>query len=212
MKKIIFILFAFAGFCAHAQTWDEWFNQKKTKKKYLLQQIAALQVYIGVLEKGYTIASQGLHTIQDIKHGEFGLHSTYFSSLKTVNPKIKHAAEVAATMAIAVNTIQYSKKALTQLRRSGQLNGNEITYVTHVFAALADEVAKNLDALITVVTDGKLQMTDDERIRCIDQLYAELLDQQAFAQSFANSGVTIMRQRQLEVHNINILKSFYNSK
>lgn len=212
MKKIIFILFVFAGDCAHAQTWDEWFNQKKTKKKYLLQQIEALQVYACVLEKGYAIASQGLHTIQDIKHGEFGLYSTYFNSLKTVNPKIKHAAQVAATVVAAVNTIQYGKKALAQLKNSGQLNGNEISYVTGVFAALADEVAKNLDALITVVTDGKLQMTDDERIRCIDQLYAALLDQQAFAQSFANSGVTIMRQRQLEVHNINILKSFYNSK
>lgn len=212
MKKLLFILFVFAGFGAHAQTWDEWFNQKSTKKKYLLQQIAALQIYIGYIEKGYKIASEGLHTIEDIKHGEFGLHSTYFNSLKAVNPKIKHAAEVAATIAIAAEVTQYFKHAIQQFKSAGQFNSDELAYVSNVFDNLANEVAKNLDALIAVTTDGKLQMTDDERIRCIDSIYAEAQRQQAFAQSFVNGGFTLAAQRQAEALDNNIIKGFYNSK
>jgi hypothetical protein len=212
MKQLLCIICVLTGFCSHAQTWEEWFNQKKTKKKYLLQQIAALQTYIGYAEKGYKIASEGLHTIEDIKHGEFGLHATYFNSLKTVNPKIKSAAEVAATIAMAAETIQYFKHALSQLKTSGQFNTHEAGYLDNVFNSLADNIAKNLDALIVVTTDGKLQMTDDERIRCIDSIYAEAQSQQAFAQSFVNGGVTLAGQRQSEALDNNIIKGFYNSK
>jgi hypothetical protein len=34
-----------------AQTWSEWFSQKKTQKKYLLEQVAALKIYAGYLKK-----------------------------------------------------------------------------------------------------------------------------------------------------------------
>ncbi len=43
MKKMLTILFVCTAYLGHAQTWDEWFRQKKTKIKYLGQQIAALQ-------------------------------------------------------------------------------------------------------------------------------------------------------------------------
>ena len=66
-----------------AQTVNEWVNQKSTQKKYLLQQIAALQVYINYAKKGYNIVSGGINTIRDIKKGDLNLHNTFFSSLKT---------------------------------------------------------------------------------------------------------------------------------
>ena len=78
MKNILIIIILLAGSFCHAQTYDEWFRQKKTAKKYLLDQIAALQTYIGYAEKGYSIVTGGLNTIKDIKHGDFNLHNNYF--------------------------------------------------------------------------------------------------------------------------------------
>ncbi|MCH5688762.1 conjugal transfer protein TraI [Niabella sp. W65] len=56
MKKILLflLLVVSAGSNLQAQTFAEWFQQKKTQKKYLLQQIAALQVYIGYAKKATT--------------------------------------------------------------------------------------------------------------------------------------------------------------
>src|SRR5690349_20806460 len=71
-----------------SQTFSEWFRQNKTQKKYLLEQIAALEVYAGYLEKGYTIAKDGLNTIDKIRHGEFELHDKHFQSFKKVDPAI----------------------------------------------------------------------------------------------------------------------------
>ena len=70
MKKcFLCIVLLITTILCNAQGLSEWFNQKATQKKYLLQQIAALQVYIGYLQKGYSIAKTGLTTIGNIKNG-----------------------------------------------------------------------------------------------------------------------------------------------
>ena len=97
MKKLLII--SIVVLCAEnlsAQTWAEWFRQKATQKKYLLQQIAALHVYSGYLSKGYSIAKDGLNTIKSIKNGDLLQHSNYFTSLVTVNPQIKRYKKVPA--------------------------------------------------------------------------------------------------------------------
>lgn len=56
------LLSGFSG-TVQGQTWGEFFQQKKTQKRYLLQQIAALQVFIGQAKKGYDLVGSGLRTI-----------------------------------------------------------------------------------------------------------------------------------------------------
>ena len=57
-------------------------TSKKTQKKYLLQQIAALKVYISYAKKGYNIVSSGINTIRDIKKGELNLHNNFYNRSK----------------------------------------------------------------------------------------------------------------------------------
>ena len=59
--------------------------QAQGRVKTMLQQVAALQGYIGVVEKGYRIAEEGVHLVGDIKSGEFGLHRVFFGSLERVD-------------------------------------------------------------------------------------------------------------------------------
>ena len=77
--KILFILFVLVSNQVHAQ---------KPKHKRLIEQIAALQVYIGYAQQGYIIANKGLTTVRNIKNGDFNLHRDFLSSFKKVNPKI----------------------------------------------------------------------------------------------------------------------------
>jgi hypothetical protein len=67
---------------AHSQTVKEWTDQKKTQLECLVKQIAALQSYREVAAKGYAIIHGGLTAIQNIKKGNFSMHSDYFESLK----------------------------------------------------------------------------------------------------------------------------------
>ena len=56
---ICFSLCAFSFQAAKAQTFAEWFQQKKTQIKYLTEQIAALEQYGNYVKQGYRIAQGG---------------------------------------------------------------------------------------------------------------------------------------------------------
>ncbi len=189
-----------------AQTRDEWFRQKATQKKYLLQQIAALKVYTGYLSKGYTIAKNGLNTIKSIKNGDFHQHSSYFTSLITVSPIIKYYARVADIVAIQISIARQSHNAMKSFKNKHYFTQSEIKYLQAVFSNLLSECAKNLEELFTLITDGSLQMKDDERINAIDRLYFDMQDKQQFVGSFSNNAAGLSLQRSIDVNDIIISK------
>ena len=69
MKRMITVwLLASTAGSLKAQTPDEWFKQKETQIKYLLEQIVALKSYGDMVNKGYNIAQNGLATIFNCKN------------------------------------------------------------------------------------------------------------------------------------------------
>lgn len=206
MKKLVFFLFVFGAQHLCAQTWNEWFAQKKTQLKYLAQQIATFQIYAGYLEKGYHIAQQGLTAINDIKNGEFSLHKNYFGSLSAVNPKVKNMAEVAEIIAMQVSVVQQFKKMVAKAKNSGQFNSGELGYFGNVYTGVVAACINDVDELIGLTTNGQLQMTDDERMKRVGVLYKDMQDKYAFTQSFANDASLLALQRQRDANEINLLK------
>lgn len=172
------------------------------QRKYLVQQIVALQVYIDYAQKGYSIAKQGLNAISDIKNGEFNLHKDYFNSLKSVNPKIKSYSKVAEVIAFQVNIIKIYKEAAKQLKQSGTYHADEISYINGVFERLMDDCTKTIDILITITTTGELEMKDDERLKRIDALYSDMQDKYTFVQGFSNEAKLLAASRISEQNNI----------
>jgi hypothetical protein len=213
MKKII-ILFLLASFTggAKAQTFAEWFQQKKTQKKYLLQQIAGLQLYIGCIKKGYSIAQNGLTTISDFKNGEFHLHSDYFKSLKNVNPLVKNYSKVADIIFYQVQIVQTYRQAYKRIKKSNAFTPNEIAYMNRVFGRLMDDCYAAIDELIIVTTSGKLEMTDDARIERIDALYEEMEDKYSFLKSFSGETIAVADARAKEKNDVEDGRLIYGVK
>src|SRR5690606_28402624 len=134
MKKLVLLIALFsASNFSSAQNWEEWTRQKKTKIKRLLEQIAANKVYIEYAQKGYKIVADGLHTIRDIKNGDFRQHFGFIVSLKVVNPKIRNSAQVAAILAAQLQLIRRAKQALEVVQESGQFTQEELDYCKKVF-------------------------------------------------------------------------------
>lgn len=179
MKKIFSLLF-FAALTTgnlHAQA---------KQQRVLLQQIAALQVYIGYAQKGYSAVKKGLNTIGDFKRGEFNLHTDYLNSLKVVNPKIKKYARVTEIIGLQTKIMKSYKSLHQQIRQDDLFHGDEVDYIKRVFERLIENCDTNTDELLTIVTDGKLEMKDDERMKRIDMIYQNMLDNYAFSESFSN--------------------------
>jgi len=215
MKKMLLFLLILVSMTGSlkAQTLAEWFQQKKTQKKYLLQQIAALQIYIGYAQKGYQIAKEGLTTIGGFTRGEFNLHADYFNSLKIVNTEIKHYAKVAEIIGLEIKIVQNYNSTFRKLKSTDAFSNDELSYIRSVFTNLLDDCEKTLDELIAVTTDGKLEMTDDERMARIDKLYLDMQDKFTFCNSFSNDAKLLAASRikeQTEVKTSRALQGIKN--
>ncbi|QEC69278.1 hypothetical protein FRZ67_18905 [Panacibacter ginsenosidivorans] len=213
MKRIMILLFlCFAVQVLHAQTIAEWFQQKKTQIKYLVEQIGALKVYAGYLEKGYSIAKEGINTINDIKHGDFFLHEGHFDSLKIVNPVIAASFYVADAVVLATKIEAAAKAGTTQVLANDFFMDAEKEYLQRVYNNIINGAAADLDQLTTFIMDGELQMTDDERLQNIKVMYASLQDKYAFVQSFSKQAQMLSVQRIKQQSETDRVKKLYNIK
>lgn len=195
---LVVLVLSLQSLTSSAQTFAEWWNQKNTQKKYLLQQIAALQIYIGYAKKGYDIAGKGLGLVKDITGGEFSLHRNFFASLAAVNPAIAKSSQVAGI-------ISYQLGIMTALKqwKPADLNPSEWDYVSLVKSSLMSGCAADLDELFMLVTAGKLEMKDDERMQRLDRLLLSMQDKYQFAASFTTDLQLLIRQKTKEQESIN---------
>jgi len=177
---------------ACAQTFAEWFRQSSTQKKYLLQQIEALQVYSGYLKKGYSIAKGGLGSISGSLLAENGLHTAHYNELQTVNPMVANDSRVK-------EIVQWQKDIIMLLDQWSKINGlaaNEQLYLQQVRSTVyrdCDEVLSNLQ---NVVSDGKMEMSDADRLKLIGQLHNEMQANYRFAVGFTAQAKSYAAQRQ----------------
>lgn len=199
----------FSSLSAGAQTFNEWFRQKATQRKYLIQQIAALEVYKGYVKTGYHIVDGGLNLIKDVKNGDLSLHKNYFGSLKGVNPRIKRYVKVAATIDLQAKIIRNCRQGLKKARASGMLRAGEIAYMEHVFSGVLDDCIGVLDDLLVLITDGQAEMKDDQRLQRIEQLYREMQGHYAFTAGFSNGALGLALARRKELAAAEQLKSNY---
>src|SRR5690606_21448532 len=174
---------------APAQTWNEWFKQKKTQRRYLAKQIALLEVYLGHLKKGYDIADKGLTTIQNIKNGDFNLHRDFFGSLKSVNPHISNSAKVADIIAFQVSLVREIRKVNNFCKNNEYFTAEEIRYVARVYYNLLFLCDASVSELLAIINPDNAEsdsyrMTDDERLDRSDRIYHDMLDKHAFVKSF----------------------------
>jgi hypothetical protein len=173
----------------------------------MIKQIALYGIYIEDLEKGINIAKEGLTTISEIKHGEFNLHTLFFNSLQTVNPAVSKYSKIGEIISDQLAIIASFKTLIKTLNNAGRLTSSEMAYINSVYNYLTNECTKSLADLIAVTTDGKLQMTDDERIKRIDGIYTDTKDKYAFTQKFTGQVSRLSVERAEDKNETELLKS-----
>jgi hypothetical protein len=197
-RILIMSLLLFVMQSAYSQTWNEWFRQKKTQKKYLIQQIAALKVYLKYLKKGYGIAKKGMQVVGDIKEGNFNSHKEYFGSLKEVNEVISGSGKVSSTLYFEAAIIDMLKKIRNDADESTALTSEEKQYVHTVcdnLLKLSDEAVSDLQDLLT---DSHLEMKDDERITRLAKMNGEARERFSYTRRLFNSNRLLIMQREKE--------------
>ncbi|MDN5286550.1 MAG: hypothetical protein JWR38_2824 [Mucilaginibacter sp.] len=190
---------------AEAQTFAEWFKQKSTQKKYLLQQIAALQVYGGYLKKGYEIAGHGFGSISGYLRSENGLHSGYYQKLETASPLVRNNPQVKEILAWQADIIN----RLSAMDAISGLSKDEKNYLADVRNAVLKDCDGQISQLQNVLTDGQLEMNDSERLGLIATIHRAMQENLRFASAFTEQVKIYALQRRKEYKDIAAGKALY---
>jgi hypothetical protein len=206
MKTWIIIALIITAQWATAQTRQEWLQQKKTQREYLIKQIAALQVYLGYVKQGYQVASKGLGTINDIRHGEFNLHDGYFQSVKNINPKILNMAKVTAIIDLQLKISKNARDCMTTIGDLNQLTGAELGQCKLTFSNLLTDCIEDMNELVILTTNQQSTLKDDERISRINQIYDDMQDKYACCSGYSEEMILLTVQRVREASDIQVSK------
>jgi hypothetical protein len=188
-----------------AQTFAEWFEQNKTQKSYLLQQIAALQIFSGYLKQGYQVATNGMTCISGSLKKENDLHTTYYGRMKTVDPVVKNNAMVKDVMTWQQDIL----KRLQDITTISGLTTEEKNYLANVKAALLKDCDQQLSTLQNVISDGKMEMSDAERIALLTKIHTAMMDNYRFASGFAAQAKIYATQKQQGQSETTVEKQLY---
>ncbi len=125
--------------------------------------------------------------------------------MKQVSPAIRNNAKIVEIIALQIAI----GKAFGRLRHNSMLSTSTQLYIGQVRDNVIDESAKDLEELLLVVTSGKLEMGDQERLQRLDKVYASMKDKSAFVQDFTSNVNLLIRQKTNELESTQQLKKSY---
>lgn len=210
MKKLLAIpLLTILTLSLQAQTLDEWFRQKQTQKEYLVQQIAALQAYSGTLGQGYALIRQGISAVHSIKNGDLGLHQDFFSSLRQVNPVIGQAKQVTDIIAWQAAILRDFNNTRRVLQQSRLLTQPELEHLEQMKTKALENCARDLELLWLILTAGALELSDDERLRQVNEVHRRMFSTYQLTLAFLKDAQVLALQRAKEHRSLEDLKRLH---
>jgi hypothetical protein len=170
MKKVLALLGLAGMFLrGRAQSFAEWFEQNKTEKKYLREQLIALQELDEVLQEGYAVDENGLTRIGLDKKADLREHTEYFRLLRNVNPTIKADSRVGKILALTAE----SKKLIDRIRGAGSTFPRLKSRLDSLCNEMDEMCVTDLLSLSEILQDGYAALTDGERLAELGEVYAD---------------------------------------
>jgi DNA repair ATPase RecN len=174
-----------------------------------VEKLAQLKQILSDLKKGYEIVSTGYNTIKNISEGNFNLHKNFLDRLLDVSPEVKNYRRVADIINYQLLIVKEYRNAFRRFRQDGNFSPEEIKYLGSVYANLFNQSLKNLSDLIAIITAGDLRMSDDERMKAIDEVFASVQDKLLFLRHFNNNTTILAIQRAKEKNDVGAAQKIY---
>ncbi len=201
---VLLLLFTSAA-QAQSFSFSDLFGQANKQKQYYMQQIAAYNAFEQELKMGYNVVEHGLTGIANINTAELNAHSTYYKSLAQPSSTVTKSTQVQDILTWQTDITNSFSQPFTGLTSSEQ------SYVGLVESNLLNACNSDLTDLQNLLSYGTLQMTDDERLKRLAKIHADMQDKYAFSQSFCNSVKLLAIQRQQNNNDTQTLQTLYET-
>jgi len=149
-----------------------------------IQKLSGLKSVLNQMYQGYEVVSKGYGAVKEISQGNFTLHEAFLDGLLIVSPTVRKYVRVQDIINDQSELVSEYKSAYSTFKSDKQITPDEIGYMMDVYNNLISQSLNNLTALAAVVTSSQLRMSDDERLRQIDRIYAAGHDELTYLRKF----------------------------
>lgn len=174
-----------------------------------IEKLTQMKSILSDMKTGYQIYEQGYGSISSLSKGNFDLHNVYLTGLLAVSPAVRNYGRIADILSLQASLVTQYKSQSSLFRRSRSFSVAELSYMSDVYARLVSQTLNDIGELTNTITAGKLRMSDAERIKGIDRIYASSADRLDFLRAFGNQGIALSLQRSKDLANTQTLKQLY---
>jgi len=137
------------------------------------------------------------------------MHQAFRDGLMAVNPSVRNYKRIPLIIEYQKLLVQEYKRAWKQLKNDPNLTIDEIFYIESVYKFILQASLRNLDDLAMIITATKLRMSDDERMRAIDNIFFDMENRMVFLRGFNNDTRLLAIQRAFANNNQQNVKKLY---
>ena len=174
-----------------------------------IEKLAQFKQILSNMKKGYQVLSKGYTTIKDLSEGNFSLHKTFLDALMNASPGVRNYRRIAEVTYNQLLILGEYKKALNRFKQDKNFSPAEIEYLEKVYSNLINKGVEDLEELALTLTDGRLRMSDDERLESIDRIADSMQEKLSFLRYFNNSTAVLAVQRAREKMDVSTLNKLY---
>lgn len=205
MKKIILLSLMIAAMFGRVKA------QSDEAQQLLLnwEKLQTLEKMLDNMYMGYKILDNGYTTIKKIAEGDYSIHQAFLDGLMAVNPSVRNYKRIPLIIEYQKLLVQEYKRAWKQLKNDPNLTIDEIFYIESVYKFILQASIRNLDDLAMIITATKLRMSDDERMRAIDNIFFDMENRMVFLRGFNNDTRLLAIQRAFANNNQQNVKKLY---
>lgn len=188
------------------------FSQSAEVKQLILniEKLKQFKNILNDMKNGYRIIDKGYGTIKNLSEGNFNLHEVFLDNLLKISPAVRKYHRVGEIIQLQLRLGKSSSQAIKQFRSNPNFSEDELSYLKTVMKRVSKSSLQNLDDLTLILTEGKLRMSDDERLQEIDRIYTDMLDKNKFLNHFLQGQNMLLRNREKELQEVNVLKNNYD--
>ena len=174
-----------------------------------IEKLTQFKAILSDMKTGYQIYQQGYGMISNLSKGNFNLHNVYLTGLMAVSPAVRNNPRVAQIITQQAALVKEYKRYGSLFRQSGSFKIEELNYIDQVFGQLVRQSDADVDDLTSVMTAGKLRMSDDDRLRAIDRIFNQSSEQLDFLRWFNRKAMLLSLGRSKDLNDTRTLKQLY---
>lgn len=174
------------------------------------QKLAGMKSTLNQMYHGYAVLTRGYDAVRGVSMDNFNLHKAFLDAQLFVSPAIRSCPRTGDIIRNQQTLMAEYHSAKRNFDNNQLLTASESQFMSAVYSNLTRASSDNLAELERVTSDGRLRMTDAERLRAIDRLYLQSEDQLSYLRKFNEQVNVVIRQRQAAERSRQLINTWYH--